>query len=139
MSQKFKHISTLTLIFILFSVPILNKDVISNASTSNYTSNRSKIEYSVNGFTKAKLNSVEFSKPSPLTKGDTLTVKATSSSSNPLYRFWVLEDGAWKLLKDYTKENTFTWTPSKAGSYRVFVDVKDANSPFQYDDAKEVQ
>ncbi|MEK4892182.1 triple tyrosine motif-containing protein [Bacillus sp. FSL M7-0996] len=57
----------------------------------------------------------------------TFTAKATGSSQ-PVYQFWVKEDGKWRIAQDYSKTNVFKYTPNKNGSYNVSVYAKDVNS-----------
>ncbi|PGQ51131.1 triple tyrosine motif-containing protein, partial [Bacillus cereus] len=57
----------------------------------------------------------------------TFTAKATGSSQ-PVYQFWVKEDGNWRIAQNYSKTNEFKYTPSKNGSYNVSVYAKDADA-----------
>ncbi|QWH13256.1 PKD domain-containing protein [Bacillus mycoides] len=57
----------------------------------------------------------------------TFTAKATGSSQ-PVYQFWVREDGKWRIAQDYSKTNVFKYTPNKNGSYNVSVYAKDIDS-----------
>ncbi|MEB9924596.1 triple tyrosine motif-containing protein [Bacillus cereus] len=57
----------------------------------------------------------------------TFTAKATGSSQ-PVYQFWVKEDGNWRIAQNYSKTNVFKYTPSKNGSYNVSVYAKDADA-----------
>jgi hypothetical protein len=56
-----------------------------------------------------------------------LTANVTGGSSR-LYRFSVLEGTTWKVVRDYSSANYFTWTPTRAGSYKVKTEVKDGTS-----------
>ena len=57
----------------------------------------------------------------------TFTAKATGSSQ-PVYQFWVKEDGKWRMVQDYSKTNVFKYTPNKNGDYNVSVYAKAAGS-----------
>ncbi|WP_218940935.1 triple tyrosine motif-containing protein, partial [Bacillus sp. ABP14] len=57
----------------------------------------------------------------------TFTAKATGSSQ-PVYQFWVKEDGKWRMVQDYSKTNVFKYTPNKDGDYNVSVYAKEAGS-----------
>ncbi|PGW02246.1 triple tyrosine motif-containing protein, partial [Bacillus cereus] len=57
----------------------------------------------------------------------TFTAKATGSSQ-PVYQFWVKEDGNWRIAQNYSKTNVFKYTPNKSGSYNVSVYAKDVDS-----------
>lgn len=38
-----------------------------------------------------------------------------------------IADG-WKKVKDYSENNVTSWTPSKAGIYKIWIDAKDSNN-----------
>ena len=38
-----------------------------------------------------------------------------------------ITDG-WKKVSDYSKNNVISWTPSKSGRYKIWIDVKDSNN-----------
>lgn len=51
-----------------------------------------------------------------------------------LYKFWVLENGTWKILQDYSEADSVIWTPLLEGKYKISVHVKDKRSAKSYDD-----
>ena len=55
---------------------------------------------------------------------------ATSSDSDWRYQFkWWIFDGSWQIVREWSTDNTFTWTPSTPSSaYRVAVWVRNAGS-----------
>ncbi|MGE7633820.1 triple tyrosine motif-containing protein, partial [Bacillus paramycoides] len=77
-----------------------------------------------------KVTSVELNRDIEVPKLDqtiTFTAKATGSSQ-PVYQFWVREDGKWRIAQDYSKTNVFKYTPNKNGDYNVSVYAKDADA-----------
>ena len=60
--------------------------------------------------------------------GEKLTWKATASggSGTLQYYFILYKDGVKVKTRSYSTANTFSYTPTKAGSYKVRVYVKDA-------------
>ena len=62
--------------------------------------------------------------------GDKVTVKAAANggSGKYTYKFIIhnLDTNEWFKLKDFSADNTFTWTAGKVGNREIFVDVKDA-------------
>ncbi|WP_035288444.1 hypothetical protein [Clostridium sp. KNHs214] len=66
-----------------------------------------------------------------------ITALATSSDK-PLYRFWVgnLDTGKWKMIQEYSENNTITWMPSTTGRFEVSVHVRDKNSKELYESVK---
>ncbi|MGE7936974.1 triple tyrosine motif-containing protein, partial [Bacillus paramycoides] len=87
----------------------------------------------VNDFTvktSEKVTAVELNRDIEVPKLDqtiTFTAKATGSSQ-PVYQFWVREDGKWRIAQDYSKTNVFKYKPNKNGSYNVSVYAKDADA-----------
>ena len=67
-------------------------------------------------------------KPSPQLVGDQVVWTATASDSgdNPVYQFSVGAAGhPLQVVRDFSHQNTFTWSPMQEGSYSVQVMVKD--------------
>ncbi|WP_165442840.1 glucosaminidase domain-containing protein [Senegalia massiliensis] len=65
-----------------------------------------------------------------------LTITANGTSDNGvLYQFWAKDKstGNWKVLKDYSEENSATWIPEKSGNYLYGVHIKDKNSDERLD------
>jgi hypothetical protein len=68
------------------------------------------------------------------TGGSVLLTASASGCPTPTYRFWVGQNGAWTIVRDYSTANTFTWTGTGwAGSYGVEVDVRNAGSTASYE------
>lgn len=78
-------------------------------------------------------------KTSPATFGDDITWTALAAGGNGNeyeYRFW-LKDGTWSIPRDYSPDNTWTWTPTHTGTtYQVVVQVRNVGSPNAYDAQK---
>jgi len=81
-------------------------------------------------------------KVSPQVVGTTITW--TCSASDPegdpiLYRFWLQAgSGAWVVVLDWSSSNTWSWTPTVAGTYSVGCWVRDGRhaGPSGFDDRK---
>jgi len=71
---------------------------------------------------------------SPQAAGTAITLTASSTgSSNPQYRFYVKPaGGTWSLLRNYSSTNTYTWTPSTAGTYYLEMHARDVASTAPY-------
>ena len=70
--------------------------------------------------------------------GTTVTWTATPSpdcnATGATYRFWINPPGgSWTIVRDYTTDNTFMWTPASPGTYQVGVWIKQAGSAASYD------
>ncbi len=84
-----------------------------------------------------KMLGVKTDKSSPQPVKTTVTIDASAEGGNErLYKFWVLENGVWKVLQDYSTANSAKWTPLQEGNYKISVHVKDRESSKSYDDYK---
>jgi archaellum component FlaG (FlaF/FlaG flagellin family) len=106
-----------------YTVLVYVKDANSSKFFELYSLNSYTVEEQV-----TELN-ITNSSTSPGNTGTPVTFTATSSgSSNPQYMFLLYEDGQYKVVQDYSSDNTYSLTPQKSGTYTVLVYVKDANS-----------
>lgn len=98
-------------------------------------------DYSFSDFTikgdPVKVSSVTTDQASPQTtnKRINISINATGGTER-LYRFWIRENGNWRILQDYSPNSTSPWSPSSPGNYRISVHAKDKNSTKEYDDYK---
>ena len=85
--------------------------------------------------TPVTISSVTPNKASPQAVGTTITWSCAASGGTSLYyQFWLQgPSGNWEIAQAYSTSNTWSWTPTTAGSYAVSVWVKDASSSSQYD------
>lgn len=64
------------------------------------------------------------------TAGKPVTIEGSSTGMNAQYKFvwsrnnW--ENGNWGVFREFSTNNKYTFTPTKAGTYEFFVDVKDS-------------
>ena len=67
----------------------------------------------------------------------TFTATATGGTAPYQYRWWLYDGAGWQMLRDWTTNASFTWTPGTANAnYLVHVWVNNANSPTTTSDAK---
>lgn len=74
----------------------------------------------------AVLNS--FTVPSDLEMGKSYSISGKATSGNKvLYQFSIRDysNGNWTTVQDFSENSSFTWTPAKAGTYRIKISVKD--------------
>src|SRR5262245_25325019 len=56
----------------------------------------------------------------------TWTATATDCGNAPVYQFSVTpHDGTFRVVRDFSPSNTFTWTPMQEGTYDIMATVKD--------------
>lgn len=54
------------------------------------------------------------------------------------YRFAILSGTKWEQVQDYSPSNELDWVPTKPGSYKIRIEIKNKLSQAEYDDAHEV-
>lgn len=60
-----------------------------------------------------------------------LTAQASGESGDYTYKFILTDNkGNWYKIKDYSKDNTSTWTPGAVGDKTLYVDVKDSKGAY---------
>ena len=72
----------------------------------------------------------------PRGAGTTITFTATAAGVAPLqYRFWRKDAGVWNIVRDFSTDNTYTWTTTQTdiGAHDLIVWVKTAASTASYD------
>jgi hypothetical protein len=75
---------------------------------------------------------------SPQTTGTSITfiANATGGVTPRQYKWWLLFNGSWSVVRDWSTNSSFFWTPSVAGTYRVAVWVRNwGNTADMYENA----
>ncbi|WNF22634.1 SpoIID/LytB domain-containing protein [Mesobacillus jeotgali] len=82
-----------------------------------------------------QMEALNTSYASPQTAGTPVRITAQAiGGTDRRYAFHVYDGSAWTELQSYSSDNEYTWIPSKPGSYKFSVHVKDAKSTKRYDD-----
>ena len=75
------------------------------------------------------INSFVPDKASPQLAGIPITLTANASgASGILYRFHVFDGTSWSIVQNFSTNNKLSWTPSKSGTYRFSVNVKQSTA-----------
>ena len=110
----------------------LEVDVRDQASTVAYD-NVANVSYILNGCSAAKLTT---DKASPQVPGTSVVLTGSATCpGTPEYRFWVGQNGSWKIVQDYGPSNTFSWntTGKQQGTYGLEVDVRGHGATTAYE------
>ena len=72
------------------------------------------------------IGEIKTSLPSPQLTDTTIRISPDAIGTGELqYKFWIHDGAAWSIPQDFSSKNYYDWTPTKAGNYRLWVDVKD--------------
>lgn len=71
--------------------------------------------------------------------GEKVTVTAESDSASVLYRYWIKDNSKWTLVKDYTVDNSLTYTPKFQSDMELLVECKSIYSSNLFDDFKSIK
>lgn len=73
-----------------------------------------------------KVTAINASKTSPQKRNTAITLTAKGSgSANILYKFTIYDGRYWRLAQDFSSTSTYSWKPTKAAIYKIWVDAKD--------------
>lgn len=71
--------------------------------------------------------------------GEKLHINVVTNQELVLYRFWIKGEKDWEILRDYTTENEFVFTATKAGNMEILIECKRVDSERNVDDFKTVK
>lgn len=55
-----------------------------------------------------------------------------------MFRYWIKTEDKWKIIKDYSADNTFSWVAKFQGKGEILVECKNIDSKKRYDDSQKV-
>lgn len=74
------------------------------------------------------INSINTYKVSPQAVNSTIRISPAANGNGTLtYKFWIHDGSSWSIPQDFSTKSYFDWTPTKPGTYRLWVDVKDSS------------
>ncbi|RUR36753.1 hypothetical protein ELS18_11680 [Clostridium perfringens] len=69
-------------------------------------------------------------------EGDILKLKVKSNNPNAQFKFWVLDNGNWKVIQDYSYNSSMNYKIPHKGKFRFSIYTKDSMSKLECDDMK---
>jgi hypothetical protein len=76
-----------------------------------------------------KVTAISTSKAAPQKRNTTIKLTAkTSGSANLLYKFSIYDGRYWRVVRNFSSSSTYSWKPTKAATYKIWVDVKDVST-----------
>lgn len=72
------------------------------------------------------------------TLGDKVKIFVDTNKCPLMFRYWIKIKNQWRLVKDYSTENTLTYTVNCESNGELLVECKDINSESDFDDFKKV-
>ena len=103
-----------------------------DAKDSNGSTACKRLCFTVESGTPLKIKSLTANPSSPTTDSSVkLTGTTTGGDGNVTYKFYYELDGTRIQLKDFSATNTCSFTPSKAGTYCIYMDAIDGKKNLQ--------
>lgn len=96
-----------------------------------------KVSYSVGEETTNFINNIVCDK-STYKIGDKLELIVESECKDLLYRYWILNNGSWEMIKDYYGDNILVFTLNNEGECEILVECKEISSQKKFDEAKTI-
>ncbi|OFI06234.1 hypothetical protein CLOACE_11330 [Clostridium acetireducens DSM 10703] len=93
----------------------------------------SKADYIIGEIEEKLINNLYLDK-SKLELGEKININVQSSKVSVMFRYWIKELDKWKLVKDYSADNTLTFTTQVPGKHQVLVECKNIDSKSNFDD-----
>ncbi|MBA5850857.1 triple tyrosine motif-containing protein [Clostridium sp. cel8] len=97
----------------------------------------SRMNYIVGDVQEKLINSIILDKDK-YTLGDKIKVFVDTNKYPLMFRYWIKVENHWSLVKDYSTENTFTYTVRSESNGEILVECKDISSKSDFDDFKKV-
>lgn len=70
--------------------------------------------------------------------GDKISITVETAKGPAVFRYWIKEKDKWELVKDYSADNTLTWSVKSSGTHEILVESKMLDSKNKHDDMKKV-
>lgn len=70
--------------------------------------------------------------------GDKININVEVNKIPMLFRYWMMKDNKWELIKDYSPENVVNFTILCSGPHKILVECKNLDSSNDYDDFKSI-
>lgn len=71
--------------------------------------------------------------------GEKLNITVTSNKLPVVYKYWIKERENWELIRDYSPDNTFTFTVKTPGKQEIMVECRALESKNNFDDVMKVE
>lgn len=72
------------------------------------------------------ITGIYISESSPHPANDGIIIwPGAGGTGTVLYRFWIHDGNSWRIVQDFSTDEHYFWYPTKAGNYKIWVDVKD--------------
>lgn len=98
----------------------------------------SRVEYIIGKVEEKILREIILDK-SVLKVGEKLNISVTSNKLPVVYKYWVKEKDNWELIKDYSPENSLTFTVRTPGTQEIKVECRALESKSNFEDVMKVK
>lgn len=70
--------------------------------------------------------------------GDKINLSVDTYKTNLLFKYWLKINDGWELMKNYSLEDTLSFTANIPGSYDILIECKEVDSKNNFDDFKKM-
>lgn len=93
----------------------------------------SRIDYIIGRVEEKLINNITVNKYE-LDLGEKLNLFVDANKFSLMFRYWIRINDEWKIIKDYSADNTLVWTTKSVGIGQILVESKNVDSKNKYDD-----
>ena len=93
----------------------------------------SRMDFIIGTLSEKLINKVILSS-NEISLGEKIEVNVVPNRLPILSRYWLKEDGDWKLIKDYSLDTMLSFVPNNDGDLELLIECKDEASENQFDD-----
>lgn len=98
----------------------------------------SKMEYSI-GMAENKLIDVVTLDKYTVSLGEKVNLFVSTSKFPLMFRYWIKERDKWRIIKDYSADNTLLFAAKWEGKGQILVECKNIDSKKEFDDSSSVE
>ncbi|MBC2582883.1 triple tyrosine motif-containing protein [Clostridium sp. DJ247] len=98
----------------------------------------SKIDYIIGRVENKLIDSINLDK-NTLNLGEKLNLCVNTNKVPLMFRYWLRVKDEWKIIKEYSADNTISWVVKSTGKGQILVECKNIDSKNKFDDFQTIE